>query len=115
MVDFKTRIFSEDDGQIIGAEVLVYSDTGDKIGTIDIADATTLNELKQQLAVIDETYFTRERLEGILSNSSENTVINATKLSGFISSDFAKMSQLTNYALIGHTHTKNQINGLYDS
>lgn len=114
MVEFKTRIFNEDNGQIIGAEVLVYSDNGDKIGTIDIADATTLNELKQQLDLIDETYFTEERLGEILNNSSENTVINATRLNGFISSDFAKVNQLSNYSLSSHTHTKNQVTNLYD-
>ena len=34
MVDFNTRIFSEDDGKIIGAEITVYSDSGNKIGTL---------------------------------------------------------------------------------
>lgn len=114
MVDFKTRIFNEDDGQIIGAEVLVYSDNGNKIGTIDIADATTLNELKQQLQLIDETYFTEERLKSILANQYEDTSINATKLNGFVSSEFAKVSQLNNYALSNHTHVKANITNLYD-
>lgn len=114
MVDFKTRIFNEDDGQIIGAEVLVYSDNGNKIGAIDIADATTLNELKGQLQLIDETYFTEERLKSILANQDEDTSINATKLNGFISSEFAKVSQLNNYALSNHTHVKANIANLYD-
>ena len=114
MVEFNTRVFAEDDGKIIGAEVTVYNDSGDKLGLIDIADAETLEEMQQQLAVIDETYFTEERLEEILANSGEDNVINATKLSGFLSSDFAKVSQLSAYALASHTHSKSQITDLYD-
>lgn len=114
MVDFNTRVFTEDDGKIIGAEVTVYSDSGDKLGLIDIADATTLAEMQQALAVIDETYFTEERLETLLTNTSETTEINATKLSGFLSSDFAKTSDLSSYAPAVHTHSKSQITDLYD-
>lgn len=114
MVDFNTRVFTEDDGKIIGAEITVYSDSGDKIGLIDVADAETLEEMQTQLAVIDETYFTEARLATILANTNENTVINATKLNGFLSSDFAKVSQLSAYALLSHTHSKSQITDLYD-
>jgi len=114
MVDFNTRVFTEDDGKIIGAEITVYSDSGDKIGLIDIADAETLEEMQAQLAVIDETYFTEARLATILANTNEDTVINATKLSGFLSSDFAKVSDLSNYARTGHTHSRTQITNLYD-
>ena len=98
MVDFNTRIYSEDDGKIIGAEITVYSDSGNKLGSISVADAETLQEMQAQLALIDETYFTEERLEEILANISEATAINATRLNGFLSSDFAKASQLSNYA-----------------
>lgn len=114
MVDFNTRIFNEDDGKIIGAEITVYSDSGNKIGSISVADATTLAEMQAQLAVIDETYFTEERLAAILSNINESQEINATKLSGFLSSDFAKVSQLSNYAPLNHNHSVSQITGLYD-
>lgn len=114
MVDFNTRIFSEDDGKIIGAEITVYSDSGNKIGNISVADAETLEEMQAQLAIIDETYFTEERLAAILSNINESQEINATKLSGFLSSDFAKVSQLSNYAPLSHNHSVSQITGLYD-
>ena len=114
MVDFNTRVFTEDDGKIIGAEITVYSDSGDKIGLIDVADAETLEEMQTQLAVIDETYFTEARLATILANTNENTVINATKLSGFLSSDFAKVSDLSSYAPVSHSHSKSQITDLYD-
>ena len=114
MVDFNTRIFTEDDGKIIGAEITVLSTSGDNLGSISVANAETLAEMQAQLAVIDETYFTEERLEEILANVNEGTVINATKLNGFQSSDFAKVSQLSNYAPVSHNHNINQINGLYD-
>ena len=114
MVDFNTRIFSEDDGKIIGAEITVISTSGDNLGSISVANAETLAEMQAQLALIDETYFTEERLEEILANISENTAINATRLNGFISSDFAKVSQLSNFAPVNHNHNLNQINGLYD-
>lgn len=114
MVDFNTRIFSEDDGKIIGAEITVYSGSGDNLGSISVADATTLAEMQAQLALIDETYFTEERLAEILVNINESQEINATQLSGFLSSDFAKVSQLSNYAPLSHNHSVSQITGLYD-
>ena len=45
MVDFKTRIFTESDNDIIGAEVIVFSDQGTRIGSIEIANAEDLNAL----------------------------------------------------------------------
>ena len=114
MVDFDTRIFSEQGGQVIGCEVTVYSDQGDKIGNIVVTDAASITELQQRLAVIDETYFTEERLQTILTNSQETTNINATSLNGFVSSDFAKVNQLSNYAPVSHNHSVRQITGLYD-
>ena len=114
MVEFVTRVFNGDDGKIIGAEVTVYSSSGDNLGSISIADAETLQEMQDQLEVIDETYFTEERLATILANTNEDSVINATRLSGFLSSDFAKVSQLSDYAPVSHNHTKNQITNLYN-
>ena len=114
MVDFNVRTYSEDDGRIIGAEVTVISTSGDNLGSISVANAETLAEMQAQLAVIDETYFTEERLEEILENINESKEINATKLSGFVSSDFAKVSQLSAYAPASHTHPVSQITNLYD-
>ena len=114
MVDFNTRIFTEDDGKIIGAEITVFSTSGNNLGSISVANAETLAEMQAQLDVIDETYFTEERLAAILSNINESQEINATKLSGFLSSDFAKVSQLSNYAPLSHNHRVSQITDLYD-
>ena len=79
-----------------------------------MANAETLAEMQAQLAVIDETYFTEERLAEILENINESQEINATKLNGFPSSNFAKVSQLSNYAPVSHNHSISQITGLYD-
>ena len=114
MVDFNVRTYSEEDGRIIGAEVTVISTSGDNLGSISVANAETLAEMQAQLAVIDETYFTEERLAEILENINESQEINATKLSGFVSSDFAKVSQLSAYAPASHTHPVSQITNLYD-
>ena len=114
MVDFKTRIFTESDNDIIGAEVIVFSDQGTRIGSIEIANAEDLNALREQLEVIDETYFDETRLNAVLANSQESTTINATSISGYSSSDLAKVSQLSDYALTNHTHVKTSITDLYN-
>ena len=49
MVNFDTRIFSEQQGQVIGAEVTVYSDSGDRLGNIVITDAESIEELYSRL------------------------------------------------------------------
>ena len=114
MVDFKTRIFTESDNDIIGAEVIVFSDQGTRIGSIEIANAEDLNALREELEVIDETYFDETRLNTVLANSQESTTINATAISGYSSSDLAKVSQLSDYALASHTHVKTNITDLYN-
>ena len=54
---FETKIYSYSaDEKIIGAEVVVYSEDGDKIDSIIVTDATKLQQLEEALEVIDETY-----------------------------------------------------------
>ena len=36
MVEFKTRVYYEENNQIIGAEVVVFSEEGDNIGSIQV-------------------------------------------------------------------------------
>ena len=95
MVTFKTKVSTIDENQIIGAEVIVYSDQGDRLGSISVADAETLQSMQEALNTIDEDYFTEERLLTILENDEEDTPINATELSGFVSSDFVKTNDLS--------------------
>lgn len=106
MVTFKCNVYNEDEetGKIIGAEVIVYNDTGDLIDTIEITDAERLQELESKLEVLDSTYLTYDEVIEILSNSAENIIINATLLNGLASDDFAKKDHTHNeYAPLAHT------------
>ena len=105
MVDFKTRVFSEDEGQIIGAEVLVYNDQGERMGSIEVVNAEDLEALQEILEEIPETYVSSTDLTSILTNTNEDTVINATTLSGFNSSNFSKTN---------HTHQLSEITAVED-
>lgn len=126
MVSFNTRVQYVNNNQIIGAEITVYNEDNDKIGEISVADANKLNELSQALDVIDETYFTQDRLLDLLANRDEELLINATRLNGFQSDAFAKtnhghsigdisnlQSSLNNKSNSIHRHNITDINGLY--
>ena len=114
MVEFKTRVFSESGSEIIGAEVLVYSDNGQRLGSIEIVNAEDLESLQEELNAIPDVYVSNDDLEVILTNLSDARVINATTLSGYNSSQFAKTehehvtSDITNFPSslppTSHTH-----------
>ena len=54
---FETKIYNfTTDEKIIGAEVTVYDEEGDKIDSIIITDETAVQQLADAVAVIDETY-----------------------------------------------------------
>lgn len=109
MTTFETQVYDKDDGNIVGAQVIVSSE-GD-IDSIDIVDKTALDALVAQLDVLDETYVQFEddsslagsTIDELLENTEENVPINATTLSGFASDAFSKT---------GHTHTKADITNL---
>ena len=90
MVRFDTAVYKydEDTGKIIGCSVTVYKDNGDKIDTIEIADATKLQELEDALSVIDSTYVKYPDLMNIINNSGGVTEINATTLNGLDGSTY---------------------------
>lgn len=92
---FETKIYSYSaDEKIIGAEVVVYSEDGDKIDSIIVTDETRLQQLEEALEVIDETYVQYTSLNSILENLDESTPINATKLNGYQGDQFVLNSQL---------------------
>lgn len=94
---FETKIYSYSaDEKIIGAEVVVYSEDGDKIDSIIVTDETRLQQLEEALEVIDETYVQYTSLNSILENLDESTPINATKLNGYQGDQFVLNSQLDN-------------------
>lgn len=107
MVNFKTRVFFEEEQQIIGAEVIVQSENGDKIGAIQIVDEQELNALRAQLDVLDSTYIKRGELSETLNNAMLTTPINATKLNGLESDKFAKTNHSHNYSPLSHAAPTN--------
>lgn len=106
MVSFVSRVQYAQDDQITGVEVTVFNESGDNIGEISITNADTLNEMREALDVIDETYFTQDRLLNLLANSDEELLINATRLNGLQSDAFANTI---------HNHSINNITNLQSS
>lgn len=93
---FETKIYNfTTDEKIIGAEVTVYDEEGDKIDSIIITDETAVQQLADAVAVIDETYVKYTSLNGILENEDEGQVINATTLNGYSGDNFVLLTQLT--------------------
>lgn len=97
MVRFETKIYNYSaDEKIIGAEVAVYNEEGDKVKSIVITDETKLQELEEKLDQLDDNYVDHDELTTILTNSDEDTVINATLLNGYQGDQFVLNSQLDN-------------------
>ena len=95
MVRFETKIYNYSaDEKIIGAEVIVYNESGDKVKSIIVTDETKLQELEEKLDTLDDTYVDEDELTTILTNSNEDTVINATLLNGYQGDQFVLNSQL---------------------
>lgn len=113
MVDFETQVYAREGNTIVGAEVIVKSDAGDRIGSIIITDETDYNDLVARIDGLSNECVTfnansslaGQTIETILANLSEATNINATKLGGLQSDQYTKT---------GHTHNKNAITNLYN-
>ena len=92
---FETKIYNyTTDEKIIGAEVTVYDEEGDKIDTIAVTDATRLQELEDALDSIDSRYVEATTLNDILANLNEDNTINATKLNGYQGDAFVLLSDI---------------------
>lgn len=105
MVDFKSKIYYEDNDEIIGAEVTVYSQEGDNIGSIQVTSKQDFDDLKARLDGLDETYVLINGLEAALNNIT----IDAQTLEGYSSTDFARYehSHANEYAATNHSSTNN--------
>lgn len=95
MVNYKTRIFFEPETNSLGADVIIYSDEGDKVDTILITSESKYNELYQQIQEIDNRFIDLNELTTILANVQNELEINATKFAGL---------DITSFSLVGHTH-----------
>lgn len=92
---FETRIYNYSaDDKIIGAEVTVYDEEGDKIDSIIVTDKTKLQQLEEALSFIDESYVQYTNLTEILTNLEEANVINATKLNGYQGDAFVLLEDI---------------------
>lgn len=105
LVNYKVRSFYEKDTGTAGADVIIYSDTGDVVDTILITTESTYNDLAKQLEGIDEKYLDKQDVLTILQNASDEIVeINATYLNGQSADFYAKNNHDHNtmYAPLSH-------------
>ena len=104
MVNYKTRVFWEPDTNSVGADIIIYSDSGDVIDTILVTTESTYQELAEKVENIDNTYIDTDELHETLLNVTNALEINATKFQGLSPSDFAPVNhQHTNYAPVHHS------------
>ena len=86
---FETKVYSYTaDEKVIGAEVIIYNEEGDKVKSIVVTDETRLQELEEALESIDSRYVLRTELIELLENDGETTGINATLLNGYPGDSF---------------------------
>ena len=112
MVQYDAEIYNQEENNITGVRVVIASDVGDVIETIQVTNKTEFDEIISQLDTIDDTYIrvadgsslSGETIDTILANEGSLTNINASKLGGH--SD-------TYYSPVTHSHTAEDISNLY--
>lgn len=75
LVTFETKVYKENNNQFIGAEVIVYSDSGKNIDKIYITNKTDYDALVNRLNNLDENYITQNDLDNYISNIDFNSRI----------------------------------------
>ena len=115
-MEFETNVTSKDgEGNIIGADVNFYDDSGNLVHRVVICEEQQLEDLTDKINDLDAAYVTPEDLENTLANTAEKTVINATKLNDMNSGDFALRNHShSEYAEKNHATSSNTY-GLGDS
>lgn len=97
-MDIESEVYYKDNnGEVIGANVLIYNDTEDIVEKIVIVEDKCFQNLKDKIDNLNSVYLSKEDLIEILANTKEDVAINATTLSNLKSSDVA---------LREHTHTE---------
>ena len=86
MVEFKSKIYYEEDNQIIGAEITVYSEEGDRIGNIKVTNEEDYNSLVNQIETLSEDFVSIDNLQSEIDKLN----IDSNTLNGFSSADFAR-------------------------
>lgn len=130
MVRLESNIYNKTDGGdiILGATIIIFNSENNEVERISIVDEVELNNLKSQLDVLDETYVrfvNQSSLQGrsidsLLSNQSNDVLINATKLAGISGEGYSKVdhahddryfteaevtAKLANKSDISHAHS----------
>jgi len=106
MVQIKTKVYNYSaDEKIIGAEVIIYNEDGDKVKSIVIVDETEIQELREELDNLDNTYVDQTELTQILTNTGESITINATTLNGVAGDQFVLESSLLNRRMTPTSHS----------
>ena len=90
MVKYEAKINGKKGDEFISADILIYDDESNQIGTIYITDESQFNQLKESVDNFSETYVSNEELETILKNTDNSTVINATSLKGMNGGEFTE-------------------------
>lgn len=111
MVEFKTKVYYENEDNdenpnIIGAEVTVYSEEGDNIGSIQITSKKDFDDLMAKLDVIDETYL----LKSDLATEVAKINVDAKTLDGESKSYFAPLVHNHDTAYYSRTEMNNKLN-----
>lgn len=86
MVEFKSKIYYEEDNQIIGAEITVYSEEGDRIDSIKVTNEEDYNSLVNQLQTLSEDFVSIDNLQSEINKLN----IDANTLKGSSPADFAR-------------------------
>lgn len=95
MVTFQTNVINKSADEIIGCEVTIYSESGDKIESIHIADEKGFKELQEKIDNLEGDFVTVSSLSTTLKNENNSDAINAGLLNGK-KSDY--------YAIREHSH-----------
>ncbi|MCR5026984.1 MAG: hypothetical protein K6A34_06055 [Methanobrevibacter sp.] len=107
-MEFETNVTSKDDaGNIIGADVNFYDDSGNVVHKVVICEEQQLQDLIDKINALDTAYVRPEQLTNILANTAENTEINATKLNDLNSGSFALREHTHNYCEKNHASSAN--------
>ena len=112
MTTFETQIYKKEAENIIGAQVIVSSNNGQNIDSIQVTNKTQFDNLVAKLDTLNEDYTQFDEdsplkgltLDSILANENETVNINALTLNGLQSDQFSKAN---------HNHYKATILDLY--
>lgn len=90
MVKYEAEINGKKGDEFISADIIVYDDEDNKLGTIFITDESKFNELDDKINNFSSGYITEEQLLQILQNNDSSVTINATNIKGMNGGDFVE-------------------------